>query len=199
MIVKNERAFTLIEILVVLAIIGSIAVIGVRRLKQTENLKTTIRRLSTVLKKTRAFAKLYHKTYRLVIKMDPKSLHSYWVESSTAMHLIDPKADDKYKLSMDKEKEKEKEQDGFKPATDIIASPKQIPGEWSFGRVESTGHPDSQESESAYVYFFPEGVSEEAVIQITNKAKTTWTIHLNPLLSNPEIYQEAKTLKDFTK
>lgn len=200
MIVRNNRAFTLIEILVVLAIMGSIAAIGVRKLNRTENLKTSVRRLSTVLKKTRAFAKLSHKTYRLVLKMDPKGPHSYWVESSTATHLIDPKNDDKYKLSMDKEKEQEKTQGAFQPATDIISSPKPIPGEWTIGLVESTGHPDSQDSESAYIYFFPEGVSEEAIIQITNKSKTTtWTIHLNPLLSNPEIYQEAKTLKDFTK
>ena len=97
MFVKNFRGFTLIEILVVLAIMGSLAVIGVRRLNRTENLKTTVRYLSTVLKKTRAFAKLSGRTYRLVLKIDPKNPHSYWVESSNEMHLIDPKKDDKYR------------------------------------------------------------------------------------------------------
>jgi prepilin-type N-terminal cleavage/methylation domain-containing protein len=191
---RNNRAFTLIEILVVLAIMGSLAVLGVSRLNRTENLKTTIRQMSTVMKKTRAFAKLNGKTYRLVIRMDPKGPHTYWVESSNKM---DPKANDKYKLSMDKEKEQEN--DGFQRASDILTNPKKIPGEWSFGRVESSGHPDSQETESAYVYFFPQGVSEEAVIQITNKNKTTWTLHLNPLISSPDVFEEAKSLKDFTK
>lgn len=195
MLIKDRRAFTLIEILVVLAILGTLAVVGVRRINRTEGLKTTIRRLSTILKKTRAFAKLSGKTYRLVLKMDSKEAHSYWVESTNQMHLINPKGDDKYKLSMDKEKENLR--DNFQPAGDILKSPKKLPGDWRFGRVESTGHPDSQDSELAYIYFFPQGVSEEAIIQVTNKAKVTWTIHLNPLISNPDIFQEAKTLKDF--
>jgi hypothetical protein len=129
--------------------------------------------------------------------MDPKVQHSYWVESSSNSHLIDPKADDKYKLQMDKEKEKKA--DSFQPAKDILSSPKTLPSGWSFGRVESTGHPDAQESESAYVYFFPQGVSEEAVIQITNKNQTTWSLHINPLIGQPDIFQEAKVLKDFNQ
>lgn len=204
MFLRNQRAFTLLEILVVLAIVGVLAVVGVQRLRRSENLKTTVRQLSTVLKKTRAFSKLSGKTYRLVIKMDTKEKEgqSYWVESSTAFHLIDTKADDKYKVSMDKEKEEEnKKKSGsdFQMANDILNNPKTLPSGWSFGQVESSGHPESQTSDSAYIYFFPQGVSEEAIIQITNKSNVTWTLHLNPLISNPDIYQEAKVLKDFTQ
>jgi len=193
----ENQGFTLVEILIVLAIIGTLATIGVRRLNQSENLKTSIRRLSTVLKKTRSYAKLTNKTYRLVIKIDPKAPDSYWVESSNKLHLIDPKADDKFKMLSEKDKEKAKGE--FQPATDILPQPRTIPKEWSFGIVESTGHPESKESELSYIYFFPQGVSEEAIIQITNKAKSTWTIYVHPLISNPDIYQVAKSLKDFAK
>lgn len=192
---RNNKAFTLIEILVVLAIVGAVMVLGVRKLNKAENLKTSIRKLSTVLKKTRAYAKLTNKTYRLVLKSDPKEPDSYWIESSNQTHLIDPKANDKFKLTMDKEKENNA--GNFQPATDILSKTRTLPKEWSFGRIESTGKPESQESELSYIYFFPQGVSEEAIIQITNKNKTTWTLYLNPLLSNPEIFQEAKYLKDF--
>jgi len=194
---NKNKGFTLVEILIVLAIIGALSAIGIRKLNQSENLKTSIRRLSTVLKKTRSYAKLTNKTYRLVIKIDPKEPDSYWVESTNKIHLIDPKADDKFKMLSDKEKEKAKGE--FQPATDILANPRKIPKEWSFGIVESTGHPEGIESELSYIYFFPQGVSEEAIIQITNKSKSTWTLHIHPLISNPEIYQEAKRLKDFSQ
>lgn len=179
-----------------LAIIGGLAALGVRRLNQSENLKTSVRRLSTVLKKTRSYAKLTGKTYRIVLKRDPKEPDSYWVESSNKLHLIDPKASEKLKSMTDKEKEKAKTE--FQPATDILSKARIIPKEWSFGLIESTGRPEGQDEEISYIYFFPQGVSEEAVIQLTNKAKTTWTLHVHPLVSNPEIFQEAKKLKDFT-
>lgn len=194
---RTNRGFTLVEILIVLAIIGALATIGVRRLNQSENLKTSVRRLSTVLKKTRSYAKLTNKTYRLVIKIDPKGPDSYWVESSNKIHLIDPKAEDTSKILSDKEKERAK--GDFQPATDILPKARTIPKEWSFGMVESTGNPEYKEREFSYVYFFPQGVSEEAIIQVTNKKKSTWTIYLHPLISNPEIYQEAKRLKDFAQ
>ncbi len=191
----NHRAFTLVEILVVLAIIGAIAVIGVRKLNKSENLKTTVRKLSAVLKKTRAYAKLTSKTYRLVLKKSTKEPHSYWIESTNQIHLIDPKADDKFRLTMDKEKDKLRS--NFQNATDILPKPRYIPKDWFFGRIETTGKPEFQDSELTYIYFFPQGVSEEAIIQITNKNKITWTLYLNPLISNPSLYQEAKVLKDF--
>lgn len=194
---RKNHGFTLVEILIVLAIIGALATIGVRRLNQSENLKTSVRRLSTVLKKTRSYAKLTNKTYRLVIKIDPKEPDSYWVESSNKIHLIDPKAEDTSKILTDKEKEKAK--GDFQPATDILSKPRIIPKEWSFGVVESTGTPEYKDREISYVYFFPQGVSEEAIIQLTNKTKATWTLYLHPLISNPEIYQEAKRLKDFSQ
>lgn len=201
MSIKNRKGMTLIEILVVLAILGVLAVAGVQRLRKTENLKTAVRQLSTVLKKTRNFAKLSGKTYRLVFKMDDKAGHSYWAESSSQNHLIDPKADDKYRLSMDKEKEEEKLKaaGGFQPATDILSKPKTLPFGWSFGKIESSGNPEKEAKEVTYIYFFPQGVSEEAVIQLTNKNKTTWTVHLNPLLGNPDIFEEEKALKDFAQ
>ena len=196
---NKQSGFTLIEVLVVMTIIGLLAVMGVQRLRKADNLKTVIRHLSTVLKKTRAYSKLNGKTYRLVLKTDPKEADSYWVESSSQMHLINPKAseEDKYKLSMDKEKESNSSD--FQTAKDILNNPKILPKEWSFGKIESTGHPESQESDIAYIYFFPQGVSEEATIQITNKAKIVWTIHLNPLISKPELFEEAKVLRDFRK
>lgn len=193
----NKNGFTLIEILVVLAIIAGLATIGVRRINQTENLKTSVRRLSTVLKKTRAYAKLTNKTYRLVIKTDPKEADSYWIESSNKLHLIDPKAEDHFNKLSDKDKETAQKE--FQPATDILSKPRTIPDEWSFELVESTGHPEGKKTELSYIYFFPQGVSEEAIIQITNKKKTTWTLYVHPLISHPEIFQEAKRLKDFSK
>lgn len=203
MLFKNERAFTLIEVLIVLAILGALAAVGVQHFQRNESLKTALRQMSTVMKKTRAFAKLRQKTYRLVLKRSAKEPHSYWVEISQTKHLIDPKDSDKYRLTMDKEKDEEKlkaQGGGFQPAGDILKSPKALPSEWSFDRIESSGHPEVQDNELNYIYFFPEGVSEEAIVQFTNKKKSnTWTMHLNPLLSNPDIFQEAKSLKDFAQ
>lgn len=195
---QNSRGFSLVEILIVLAIVGALAALGVSRLKRTENLKTSVRQLSTVLKKTRAYAKLYGKTYRVVFKMTDKEPHSYWVESTTQTHLIDADPNMKYKMSMDKEAKENA--DGFQTAPEIIHNPKTLPKDWKFSRIESSANPDAGSSEQVYIHFLPQGVSEEAIIQISNKSNsTTWTLHLNPLLSNPDLFQEAKSLKDFNQ
>ena len=100
---------------------------------------------------------------------------------------------------MDKEEEAKKDPSGFQPAKDILNQPKRLPNDWEFGRIESSGNPEGDSGDTSYIYFFSQGVSEEAIIQLTNKNKTTWTLHLNAVISQPEIYQEAKTLKDLSQ
>lgn len=194
---QSPSGFTLIEVLIVLVLLGFLASTALTKFNRKESMKSVIRNMSVTFKKTRGLAKLKGQTYRFVIHMDEKEEDTYWVESSSQTFLIDSKADDRFKITLDKDKEKAKNPGGFERASDVLSEPKELPKEWKFGSVETTGHKDSLTQGDAYIYFFPEGLSEEAVLQITNKNDTTWTLHLKPLIGAPDVYQEAKALKDF--
>jgi general secretion pathway protein H len=46
------------------------------------------------------------------------------------------------------------------------------------------------------MYFSPEGLVEPMLVQITDKAKLTWTLIFNPLTGRTDIIEKALTLKD---
>lgn len=188
--------FTLIEILIVMAILGGLAAIGVQKFNRTENLKTVVRRMTTVIKKSRIYAKLNNQTYRLVLQIEKNKPHQYWVERSSKNVVFDNKDDDKFKINLKKE---ESDNGGFSKATDVTKKAKDLPPGWFFTDIESSGQNQSASEGLHYVYFLPQGVAEEAIIQIGDKKKTTWSIYIAPLLSQARVFPEAKNLKDLTE
>ncbi len=195
---RKNKGFTLIEILIVLAIIGVVASIGIRKFNRSENLKTSVRKLTAVIKKSRSYAKLNNQTYRLVIQIDEKN-QKYWVEGSSKPTLIDPNEKENSKKFDSKDKEGKSPSD-FANAPEIIKKPNELPPEWKFVSIESAVQKNDELEGLHYIYFFPQGISEEAIIQIGNKnaAKTSiWSIYISPHATQSQIFTEAKALKDF--
>ena len=77
---SSSKGFTLVEILIVLAIFAGIAAMGVPALfKKSDNIKKVARKLTSLTKEVRSRAKLKNATYRIAIDMRAEP-HRYWVE-----------------------------------------------------------------------------------------------------------------------
>ena len=48
----------------------------------------------------------------------------------------------------------------------------------------------------AYIYFFPEGIVEEAAVQITNRDQLIWTLATHPITGRTDVIQKAIRLED---
>ncbi len=196
---RNRRrgGFTLIEIMIVLAIVGAAFAIALPRLqRKSENIKAVARHLMVLGKEVRNRARLGNVTMRIVVDLDP-TRPKYWVERSTGPKLIATDAE----LEKAKEKEKSKdEKDKTPPEWSIdhalIKDKKSLPEGLYFASVETLHMKAPQTEGQAYIYFFPEGLMEAAALQITNKKALTWTLLYNPLTGQADVVEKARGLKE---
>ncbi|WP_413587294.1 Tfp pilus assembly protein FimT/FimU [Bdellovibrio sp. HCB274] len=193
----NRRGFTLIEVMIVLAIIGGLVVIGAPRLFKTQsNIRATTRQFMALTKDIRNKARIYNSTYRLVINIDGKKAGTYWVERANGPMPIDPEA---------AEKERERQSSSFKDEdapppkyamdTSVLKKEAELPGAFKFVQVETVSSKDPITSGTAYIHFFPEGFVEASAIQISGGNNLIWTLVFNPLTGQADIIEKAQSLK----
>ncbi len=196
----NKRGFTLIEVMIVIAIIAGLIAVGAPRLlKKDTNIKTVARQLTVLVKEIRNQAKLFNSTYRLVIRIEPGQ-ESYWVEKASGPALIDTeKLKEEYE---GKNSQNEKDKDAPPPLFQIdkrlSKKEKILPSNLHFAQVETINMSQPITSGLAYIHFFPEGLLEASAIQITDK-KNTWTLVFNPLTGQADVVEKATNLKDISR
>ncbi len=196
----NKRGFTLIEVMIVIAIIAGLIAVGAPRLlKKDTNIKTVARQLTVLVKEVRNQAKLFNSTYRIVIRME-QGQESWWVEKASGPTLIDPE-----KLKEDyegKSKKDDKDKDAPPPLFQIdkrlSKKEKTLPPNLHFKQVETINMSQPVTSGLAYIHFFPEGLLEASAIQITDN-KNTWTLVFNPLTGQADIVEKETSLKDISR
>ena len=95
---SSQRGFTLIEIMIVLAIMAALITVGAPRLlKNNEgNIKAVARNFIVLSKELRNKARLTNSTYRLAISMEADE-PKYWVERANGPQAVDPEAYEKEK------------------------------------------------------------------------------------------------------
>ncbi len=190
---KSQRGFTLIEIMIVLAIIAAVMVVAAPRMMRKEaNINSVARKFLVLAKETRTKARLNNSTYRIVIKMDDKE-PQYWVERASGPQRIDPDA-------YDKEKEEPKKGEDAPPPLfqidkSITRKEQDLPSGLRFGSLETANMKSPMTSGEAYIHFFAEGFVEAAALQITDGNKLTWTLVFNPLTGQADIVEKAQSLK----
>lgn len=193
-LLKTCKGFTLIEILIVLALVAGLVMYTVPKLSSGDKVRAAVRRLTVITKEAQTAARLSGSVYRLVIVMpvDQKAEHSYWVERAIKkdMTLTLSNAGDE-----DKKDDEATSETGFQMDDKVTKKTETLPSGFYFEDIEFS-EKDKVTSGKAYIYFFPQGLVTKAAIHLTNRKAIKWTIILNPLTGVGTVLTEYKSLKD---
>ena len=195
--VRSQTGFTLIEIMIVIAIMAAVIAVGAPKLLNTSaQMRSTVRKLAIATREIRNSARLTNTTARLVINMNAEKGYSYWVESAPGNATM---------LSADQEKEmkelteSQRSETAVKPEfqtdTHVIRKPISLPRGMIFESVEYNSR-EAITAGPAYIHFFPQGLSEEVAIHMTDKKTLNWTISINPLTGRADVWEKKIALKE---
>lgn len=190
----RNSGFTLIEMLIVLALVAGLVVYTVPKLSTGDQIRSAVRRLTVITKEAQTAARLTGDIHRLVINMpeDEKADHTYVVERATQKDLA---------LTLSNEGDEDKKEDeatsetGFEVADRVTKKIETLPSGFYFEDIEFS-EKDKITHGKAYIYFFPQGLVTRAAIHLTNRKAIKWTIILNPLTGVGTVLTEYKSLKD---
>ncbi|MCM2280629.1 MAG: type II secretion system GspH family protein [Bdellovibrionaceae bacterium] len=190
--------FTLIEVMVVMAIIGGILVVLAPRLVDKKSkMKDAVRELTTLTREIHNAARLFNSTYRLVVRMDDKKGHTYTVESTpgNATVLSEEQEEELDKgLSTDQDKAQSKNE--FSEDPRVLKKAVQLPSGFYIGEIEYGNRSEPMTEGVAYIHFFPQGLTEEAVIHLTDRKTLNWTIALHPITGRANLFERRVTLRE---
>lgn len=189
------------EIMIVLIIIGGLAVVLVSKFNKSNNdIRAAVRRISTLTKELHNQARMQNRVLRMVITMDDKDGSSVSVESAAKNTVLADSAnkdDENEDSSLSDEEKKEKQaSSAFQPDGSIMKRPIQLPQPLKIVEVEVKNLDEPVESGKAYIYFFPQGLTQEAAIVISDGDKLNWTIAVNPITGISYVIPERKKLSE---
>lgn len=200
---RNASGFTLVEIMIVLAIIAGVVAFGLNFLggTSTSNMKDAGLRLYKIINYVYNQASLTGSYYRIVFDLDKQK---YFVEySDTPFYVI--RADDEVEQIRIKNEEDLKTDDGeeeevestaaaagnFSEVDDDMLEIFELPENIKFADVQIFHQAESATSGRGYLYFFPKGYTEFAVIHISDIDEENFlSLVVNPLTANVDISAE---------
>lgn len=198
---RRDNGFTLIEIMIVLAIVVGVLAVGAPRLFSTSNtMRDQVRRLATLTREIRNNARLYNSTTRLAIQMSDEKGFKYWVESAPGVValLSEEQQDDLNRLTEIQREEGQAKND-FSLEARILKEPVKLPRGMVFDEVEIGSKAKAISGGVAYIHFFPSGLTEESIIHLSDRKTLNWSIALNPLTGRAQIYEKKVTLRELNR
>ncbi len=195
------------EIMIVTALIAMVMGLAIQRIDNRNNqAKSAVRQLAGLSRDLHNKSRLNGVTYRLVIDMkegsDSREPHSFWVEQASAAILLRP---EQMSLSLAERERQERDRlgseersptAGFSPDTSILKQPQVLPPPLIFEGVEVVGMEGLVNSGQAFIYFFPQGLSQEAAIHLRTGPTGRWTMATNPLTGRMDILNQHSPLSE---
>lgn len=196
--IGSQSGMTMIEIMVVVALIAGVVTLGIARINNTgRDMKQAVRRFSILGKDLHNRAKLFRKTYRIVLQIDQEKGHSYWVESSTGnVTLISEETEKELQKLTALQREGLVKEHGFTLEPLITKKPIELPAPLKFKSVEFSSRTTPLTAGRIYIHFFPQGLVEEAAIHITDGETLNWTVAFHPVTGKTDILPKEVPLKD---
>lgn len=195
---RRHAGFTLIEIMIVIAILAAVLAIGAPRLFDTKNQKrSAVRKLAVTTRDIRNVARLKNATVRLAINMDDEKGHSYWVESASGnVRLLTEEQEEELSRLTEMQRGESEEKGQFSPETSIVKKPVQLPRGLFFESVEYGTKKEAITGGTTYIHFFSQGLAEETAIHLTDKQSLNWTITIHPLTGRAQVFERKVALKE---
>ncbi|NCN95670.1 MAG: type II secretion system protein [Bdellovibrionales bacterium] len=198
---KSSQGFTLIEIMIVLAILGFALTMGIGRLtNRSGELRAVLRKTTVLSRELHTRAKLNGVTYRMVIDLGeggPNSTQSIYVEKGSGASVIkdsEKEAEDLKNLSEEEKKALTKD---FTVDSHILKNPLQIPKDVYISEVEINRVEKPMTQGKAYIHYLSQGLVEEAAIHILRpESNQKWTISIHPLTGRAEVLSPSMRLEE---
>jgi general secretion pathway protein H len=201
----KRNGFTLIEMMIVLAIVGGVVVMAMPYMgNRNSKTKAFLRQITVLSRELHTRAKLNGAVYRLVIDLKepsndpnhpPEQL--YWVERSNGKAVLKANEEEAaIKRANEMGEENRKDPRGFEPDTSMVKEPKPLPGGLHFDRVELTRLEKPITSGKAFIHYLPEGLVDEANIHIKGDKNQAWTISIHPLTGKAELISKSVSLSE---
>jgi general secretion pathway protein H len=196
--VRGQRGFSLIEIMIVLAIIGGMLAIGAPRLFNSSSaMRGAVRKMAVMTRDLRNTARLTNSTMRIVISMDDEKGHSYWIESAPGnVTLLSEEQEKELSSLTSSQQEDQKGSSKFSEDSRVLKSPQTLPRGMYFGGVEYADRKEETTSGTTYVHFFPQGLAEDVAIHLTDRKTLNWTIAIHPLTGRADIFEKKISVKE---
>ncbi len=196
---SNKRAFSLIEILIVLAILGMIAGVGIPQINRIfrANLKSASVRISGLIRFAYDSSIVKGSIHRIVFDFENKN---YRLEVSNVNELIymeeESSESDKKEEDNDEDEVVEKVP-VFSPSSGEAGKDTSLSVGVVFDSVENVSLNKKFTSDIAYMYFFPQGMTQNIIIRLKSERGETgfYSIQVNPINAKTKIegrYIEAK-------
>jgi prepilin-type N-terminal cleavage/methylation domain-containing protein len=208
----RQGGLTLIELVIVISLLALIVTIVLPSVANIigMNLRTTAAEVAGAIRFTYDLAARKNVPFRLVFDLDEQA---YWVESASEKYLLDREKTGVSDGRLDEDAEREKErgrsrrfvdrsyieggemwQPKGKPSFSSFAGPytkkKPLPTDIFFQDVWVAHQDDRVTAGQAYLYCFPTGMTERAVVHIGDDAEDTYTLVVEALTGVVKVHPE---------
>ena len=187
-----NQAFTLVELLVVVALIGLMSLIALPSVSNyfKISLNSVTRELATVIKESYNATTITGRVHRLVYDLDNLE---FWVESGPTDILLDTaetreEEERRNRFLSETEKEKEKKKvPAFSLEGTITRKKISLPRGVSFKDIITEQSEEPVTEGLAYTHFFPNGITEQTIINLQDSDQHQISLIVSALIGRSEL------------